>query len=127
MIIRACDDGVCGGNGRDDVLDYALREGPRHALNIELLGPSQCRVVQPAYILWTVRIHLFVCRNVMATRAYKARWTYRHAREATLTQRPILCNVPVAAECLQWCKSEIRWACSACRGNIHNRRLQLAR
>src|SRR5689334_3137039 len=51
---------ICRCNGRDDVLNHALSERPGDALNLELFGPSRCNAVQPADVLWVIRVKLEV-------------------------------------------------------------------
>ena len=57
LIAAACgDNGVGAGNGRDDVLDHALRHAVCYAFNIELLGPGGGFVEEPGNVLWVVRV-----------------------------------------------------------------------
>lgn len=57
---RTCDDGICGCDGRDDILDNALSERPCHAFDLEFFRTRSRDRVEPANMLGVVRVHLFV-------------------------------------------------------------------
>lgn len=64
-------DCVGGSDGRNDVLDYTLSHGICNALDIELLGTSECFLKKPGNVFWVVCVESDVCHSLACTLAIR--------------------------------------------------------